>query len=89
MLSILDETLTAIGARTLANWIIYPLLALDAINARHDALEELFDADLGGRWRNRSSESATSSGWRDESVQCARRRGTASVSAMRSALRIH
>ncbi|MGC2275320.1 MAG: DNA mismatch repair protein MutS [Candidatus Binatus sp.] len=48
LLSILDETLTAIGARTLANWIIYPLLALDAINARHDALEELFDADLGG-----------------------------------------
>ena len=48
LLSILDETLTAIGARTLANWIIYPLLALDAINARLDALEELFDADLGG-----------------------------------------
>ena len=49
LLSILDETLTAVGARTLCNWIIYPLLALDAINARHDALEELFDADLGGR----------------------------------------
>src|SRR6202040_3839824 len=48
LLSILDETLTAVGARTLCNWIIYPLLALDAINARHDALEELFDADLGG-----------------------------------------
>ncbi|MGA9725114.1 MAG: DNA mismatch repair protein MutS [Candidatus Binatus sp.] len=48
LLSILDETLTAVGARTLSNWIIYPLLALDAIQARHDALEELFDADLGG-----------------------------------------
>ncbi|MGH7923520.1 MAG: DNA mismatch repair protein MutS [Candidatus Binatus sp.] len=48
LLSILDETLTAVGARTLANWIIYPLLALDSIQARHDALEELFDADLGG-----------------------------------------
>jgi DNA mismatch repair protein MutS len=48
LLSILDETLTAVGARTLCNWIIYPLLALDAIHARHDALEELFDADLGG-----------------------------------------
>src|SRR6202522_845176 len=49
LLSILDETLTAVGARTLCNWIIYPLLALDAINARHAAVEELFDADLGGR----------------------------------------
>jgi DNA mismatch repair protein MutS len=48
LLSILDETLTAGGARTLCNWIIYPLLALDAIHARHDAVEELFDADLGG-----------------------------------------
>jgi DNA mismatch repair protein MutS len=48
LLSILDETVTASGARTLATWIIYPLLALDEIGARHDALEELFDADLGG-----------------------------------------
>ena len=48
LLSILDETLTAAGARTLGNWITYPLLALDAIHARHDAVEELFDADLGG-----------------------------------------
>jgi DNA mismatch repair protein MutS len=48
LLSVLDETLTAVGARTLSNWIIYPLLALDAIHARHDAVEELFDADLGG-----------------------------------------
>ncbi len=48
LLSILDETLTAVGARTLANWIVYPLLAADAIAARHDAVEELFDADLGG-----------------------------------------
>ena len=48
LLSILDETLTAVGARTVCNWIIYPLLALDSIHARHDALEELFDADLGG-----------------------------------------
>jgi len=48
LLSILDETLTAAGARTLGNWITYPLLSLDAIRARHDAAEELFDADLGG-----------------------------------------
>ena len=48
LLSILDETLTAIGARTLANWIVYPLLSQEDIRARHDAVEELFDADLGG-----------------------------------------
>jgi DNA mismatch repair protein MutS len=48
LLSILDETLTAVGARTLANWIVYPLLSFDDIGARHDAVEELFDADLGG-----------------------------------------
>jgi DNA mismatch repair protein MutS len=48
LLSILDETLTAVGARTLANWIVYPLLAADAIAVRHDAVEELFDADLSG-----------------------------------------
>ncbi|MBV8138549.1 MAG: DNA mismatch repair protein MutS [Deltaproteobacteria bacterium] len=48
LLSVLDETVTAAGARTLATWITYPLLALDEIGARHDAVEELFDADLGG-----------------------------------------
>ncbi|HYA34750.1 MAG TPA: DNA mismatch repair protein MutS, partial [Candidatus Binataceae bacterium] len=48
LLSILDDTITATGARTLANWIIYPLLDLDAIRARLDAVEELFDSDLGG-----------------------------------------
>jgi DNA mismatch repair protein MutS len=48
LLSVLDETLTAVGARTLANWIIYPLLGLEAIRERHDAVEELFDSDLGG-----------------------------------------
>ncbi len=48
LLSILDETITAAGARALASWIIYPLLALDEIGARHDSIEELFDADLGG-----------------------------------------
>ncbi|HYB91830.1 MAG TPA: DNA mismatch repair protein MutS [Candidatus Binataceae bacterium] len=47
LLSVLDETVTAAGARTLANWIVYPLVLLDQIRARHDAVEELFDADLG------------------------------------------
>jgi DNA mismatch repair protein MutS len=48
LLSILDKTLTPVGARALANWIVYPLLDLGAIRARHDAVEELFEADLGG-----------------------------------------
>lgn len=48
LLSVLDETLTAVGARTMANWVVYPLLGLEPISRRHDAVEELFDADLGG-----------------------------------------
>ncbi len=48
LLAILDETLTPVGARALANWIVYPLLDLGAIRARHDAVEELFESDLGG-----------------------------------------
>jgi DNA mismatch repair protein MutS len=48
LLGVLDETLTPIGARTLSNWLLYPLMELDAIRARHDAVEELFDSDLGG-----------------------------------------
>jgi DNA mismatch repair protein MutS len=48
LLSVLDETLTPIGTRTLCNWIVYPLMDLEAIRARHDAVEELFEHDLSG-----------------------------------------
>ena len=48
LLSVLDETLTPVGARTLSNWILYPLMDLDEIRARHDAVEELFESDLSG-----------------------------------------
>ena len=48
LLAVLDETRTAAGARTLASWLLYPLLDLDGIHRRQDAIEELFDADLGG-----------------------------------------
>jgi DNA mismatch repair protein MutS len=48
LLSVLDETVTAAGVRALSNWILYPLLCLERIRARHDAVEELFDTDLGG-----------------------------------------
>jgi len=48
LLSVLDETLTPVGARTLANWLVYPLMDLESIRARHDAVEELFESDLSG-----------------------------------------
>ncbi|MBM2803053.1 MAG: mutS-1 [Deltaproteobacteria bacterium] len=41
LLAILDRTLTAIGARRLRQWLLYPLLDERAIGARHDGLEEL------------------------------------------------
>ncbi len=48
LLSVVDQTRTAAGARTLVSWLLYPLLDIDAIHHRQDAIEELFDADLGG-----------------------------------------
>ncbi len=48
LLSVLDQTFTPVGTRTLSNWIVYPLLDLPAITRRHDAVEELFESDLGG-----------------------------------------
>jgi DNA mismatch repair protein MutS len=46
LLCVLDETLTPVGARTLSHWVVYPLLDINAIAARHDAVEEFFDAEL-------------------------------------------
>ncbi|HLW71014.1 MAG TPA: DNA mismatch repair protein MutS [Candidatus Binataceae bacterium] len=48
LLGVLDESLTPIGARTLAHWMVYPLMEIASIRRRHDAVEELFDSDLGG-----------------------------------------
>ena len=48
LLSVLDESATPIGARTISNWIVYPLLDRARIAARHDAVEEFLAADLGG-----------------------------------------
>jgi DNA mismatch repair protein MutS len=48
LLSVLDESLTPVGARTLSNWIVYPLMDLETIRARQDAVEELFESDLSG-----------------------------------------
>ena len=41
LLGILDRTVTAMGARLLANWMRYPLIDLDTIQLRHDGVEEL------------------------------------------------
>lgn len=38
LLSVLDSTRTAMGARMLREWIVRPLRELSAINARHDAV---------------------------------------------------
>jgi DNA mismatch repair protein MutS len=48
LLSVLDETATPIGGRMLASWIVSPLLTIHEISARHDAVEELYESDLGG-----------------------------------------
>ena len=41
LLGILDHTATAMGARLLANWMRYPLIDLEEIRLRHDAVEEV------------------------------------------------
>src|SRR5438034_6811844 len=43
LLWVLDETQTAMGARRLREWLLYPLCDLSALGARLDALEELLD----------------------------------------------
>ena len=41
LLGLMDRTATAMGGRKLRNWINYPLISLDAIHRRQDAVEEL------------------------------------------------
>ena len=43
LLSIVDETVTAMGARRLRQWLSYPLLNETAIAERHDSVQELVD----------------------------------------------
>lgn len=40
LLEVMDESVTAMGARRLREWLLRPLLAPDRIRARHDAVEE-------------------------------------------------
>jgi DNA mismatch repair protein MutS len=41
LLGVMDRTVTALGARRLTQWLVAPLLNLEEISARHDAVEEL------------------------------------------------
>ncbi|GMV94947.1 MAG: DNA mismatch repair protein MutS [Candidatus Hydrogenedentota bacterium] len=53
LLSVLDRTLTSMGSRKLRHWILHPLLGVDEIRARHDAIDELLDdAELRLRLRD-------------------------------------
>ncbi|MFP4185373.1 MAG: DNA mismatch repair protein MutS [Thermoplasmata archaeon] len=44
LLSVLDETVTAMGSRKLRNWLQQPLLEIDRIESRLDAVEVLTDS---------------------------------------------
>ncbi len=47
LLAVLDRSVTAMGSRLLADWVAAPLVDLNGIRARHDAVEELVgEADL-------------------------------------------
>lgn len=50
LISTLDRTLTAMGARLLRQWIVRPLVDCDQIRARHEAVGELKD-----RWEDRTA----------------------------------
>ncbi len=41
LLAVLDRTVTAMGSRRMRSWLLAPLLSVDAIGARHEAVAEL------------------------------------------------
>jgi DNA mismatch repair protein MutS len=43
LLQVIDQTVTPMGARLLADWLTSPLTVLETIADRHDAVAELFD----------------------------------------------
>lgn len=45
LLAILDQTKTAMGGRMLVNWLLRPLVRVQPIQQRLDAVNELFDLD--------------------------------------------
>ena len=46
LLGLLDKTRTAMGARLLKEWLLYPLTDLAAIHARHQAVDSLVQSLL-------------------------------------------
>jgi DNA mismatch repair protein MutS len=54
LLEVVDRATTPMGARLLRRWLLAPLRSLDAINARHDAVEVLVQ-DGRGRGRLREA----------------------------------
>jgi DNA mismatch repair protein MutS len=46
LLAVIDETVTPMGARLLADWLSDPLTNLDAINRRLDAVQELAESHI-------------------------------------------
>ncbi len=47
LLSVLDKTVTPMGARLLRQWLLAPLRKVDEITDRHDAVQVLADDDRG------------------------------------------
>jgi DNA mismatch repair protein MutS len=43
LLAVMDRTVSSMGARVLLEWLLSPLVELQAITARQDAIEELLD----------------------------------------------
>lgn len=56
LLSVLDETQTAMGGRLLKEWLKNPLVEKEKILYRHDAVEELFDLQKQENTRNTLAE---------------------------------
>ncbi|MBI4529328.1 MAG: DNA mismatch repair protein MutS [Deltaproteobacteria bacterium] len=88
LLSVLDYTQTPMGARCLRQWALYPLLDVRAIEARHEAVEELVDDH-----RSRQELRAALNGMRDLerlggriAAGCAQPRELSSVKACLSAV---
>ncbi len=46
LLGVLDESVTAMGARILRQWLLYPLLDLKTIEGRLDAIEDLIEKKM-------------------------------------------
>jgi len=85
LLEVLDRTMTPMGARLLRRWLLAPLRSLDAIQARHDAVEVLVH-DARGRERLREALDGMRDLERLASRAAARRAGPRELGALRDSL---